>query len=75
MLDELATERRLRYDALTNMILGLCHEHGHKTSLEFINKDDVKEIFHLLDEGEVHYASEVREHCLSWHDSYLTFYF
>lgn len=60
MFDELATEKRLRYNAATNMILGLCCQHAHKTSLEFINEDDLSEVFRLLDAEELHYAAEVR---------------
>ena len=46
------------------MFLGLCREHGDRTSLEFINEGDLEELFHQLDsvdENErVHYAGEVR---------------
>lgn len=59
MFDELATEKRIRWDAKTNYFLGVCREHGHKTSLEFVNEGDMEELFAALDDGEVHYAAEV----------------
>ena len=64
ILDELATEKRIRWDPTSNMFLGICREHGHRTSLEFINEDDLEELFRRLDSTEqseqVHYAGEVR---------------
>jgi hypothetical protein len=59
MLDEIATEKRLRWDHKTNCFLGVCREHGKNTSLEFSSEDDMEELFRSLDEGEVHYAAEV----------------
>ncbi|GLB44007.1 hypothetical protein LshimejAT787_1501910 [Lyophyllum shimeji] len=59
MLDEIATEKRVRWDHKTNMFLGVCREHGHNTSLEFTTKEDMEELFRCLDEGEVHAAAEV----------------
>lgn len=61
MFDEIATEKRLRWDPKTNHFLGFCREHAHKTSLEFINEGDLEEAFRSLDKGEVHYAPEVRK--------------
>ena len=64
ILDELATEKRIRWDPTSNMFLGVCQEHRHQTSLEFINEDDLEELFRRLDSTEqseeVHYAGEVR---------------
>jgi hypothetical protein len=60
--DELATEKRVRWDPKTNFFLGICREHGHRTSLEFNNEGDMQEVFRCLDDGELHYAAEVREH-------------
>ena len=64
ILDELATEKRIRWDPTSNMFLGVCREHGYRTSLEFINEGDLEELFRRLDsvdENErVHYAGEVR---------------
>jgi len=61
MFDELATEKRLRWDPKTNYFLGFCREHAHNTSIEFINEGDLEEAFQSLDNGEVHYAPEVRK--------------
>jgi len=63
MFDEVALEKRLRWDPKTNHILGLCRQHAHKTSIEFINEGDLEEVFGALDDGEVHYAPEVRNPC------------
>jgi hypothetical protein len=64
MFDELATEKRIRWDPKTNYFLGVCRQHAYRTSMEFINEGDLEEMFrHIesVDENEkVHYASEVR---------------
>ena len=60
MFDELATEKRIRWDPKTNRFLGLCREHAHNTATEFINADDMEELFRKLDDGSVHHAGEVR---------------
>lgn len=59
--DEVATEKRVRWDPKTNFFLGICREHSHRTSLEFNNEGDLEEVFRCLDDGEIHYAAEVRE--------------
>jgi hypothetical protein len=59
MFDELATEKRIRWDPKTNHFLGLCREHAHNTETEFINENDLEELFQGLDVGRVHYAGEV----------------
>jgi hypothetical protein len=58
--DEIATEKRARWDPKTNFFLGICCQHGHQTSLEFNNKGDMQEVFRCLDDGEIHYAAEVQ---------------
>ncbi|KAF8066505.1 hypothetical protein FPV67DRAFT_1652976 [Lyophyllum atratum] len=58
MLDEIATEKRVRWDFKTNKFLGVCRAHGHNTSLEFTTEDDMEELFRCIDEGEVHTAAE-----------------
>lgn len=63
MFDELATEKRIRWDPKTNHFLGLCREHAHNTETEFINENDLEELFQGLDAGRVHYAGEVRKFC------------
>jgi hypothetical protein len=59
MFDELATEKRVRWDPKTNFFLGICRQHAHKTSTEFVNEGDMEELFKNLDNGVVHYAAEV----------------
>ena len=59
MFDELAAEKRIRWDPKTNYFLGVCRQHAHKTSMEFINEGDLEELFRCLDDGDVHYAAEV----------------
>lgn len=59
MVDELATEKHIRYYPHTNEFLGLCRRHGPAVSLQFKNIGDLDEVFRALDMGEVHYASEV----------------
>ena len=61
MFDELATEKRVRWDPKTNYFLGICREHADNTSTEFINEVDMEELFQNLDDGKVHYAGEVRQ--------------
>ena len=61
MFDELATEKRIRWELKTNHFLGICREHVYKTSTEFINEDDMEELFHNLDDGNVHYAVDTKE--------------
>ncbi|KAF5376672.1 hypothetical protein D9615_007901 [Tricholomella constricta] len=58
MLDEIATEKRIRWDSRTNQFLGLCREHAYNVSLEFGSERDMEELFLSLDDGGVHYASE-----------------
>jgi hypothetical protein len=61
MFDEIATEKRIRWDPKTNYFLGVCREHAHKTSMEFINEGDMEEVFRNLDDGEIHHAGEVSD--------------
>lgn len=60
MFDELATEKRIRWDPKTNDFLGICRQHAHKTSVQFVNEADLEELFRCIDDGDVHYAGEVR---------------
>ena len=60
MFDEITTEKRIRWDPKMNYFLGLCREHAHKTATEFINEDNMEELFQRLDDGQVHHAGEVR---------------
>jgi len=60
MFDELATEKRIRWDPKTNFFLGICRQHAHKASTKFVNEEDMEELFRNLDDGVLHYAAEVR---------------
>lgn len=62
MFDEIAMEKCLCWDLKTNYFLGFCREHTHNTSMEFVNEGDLEEAFQSLDDGEVHYAPEVRKY-------------
>lgn len=59
MLDEIAVEKRARWDDKSNMILGACREHCPNTGVEFCDLDDATTFFSRLDRKEVHLASEV----------------
>ncbi|PPQ92922.1 LOW QUALITY PROTEIN: hypothetical protein CVT25_006605 [Psilocybe cyanescens] len=62
MFDELAVEKRIRWDPKSNKFVGVCREHGHRTSLDFINEGNLEELFRRLDSEEesekVHHAGE-----------------
>jgi hypothetical protein len=58
MLDEIAVERRARWDDKTNMILGACREHSdEKIPLEFCDMGDAEMFFQELQDGHVHLAT------------------
>lgn len=59
MFDEVATERRLRYDDRTNKVVGLGRETAAKTTLEFNSEDNLDTLFADLECGDVRLASEV----------------
>lgn len=59
MFDEVALERRLRWQRLNNMILGVCQEHGSQVSLEFKTAGDVHALIDALARKEIHFSSEV----------------
>ena len=61
MFDKLATEKCIRWDPKTNYFLGVCRQHAYKALMEFINEGDLEELFRRLDDGDIHYAPEVRE--------------
>ena len=66
MFNELATEKRIHWDLKTNRFLGLYREHAHKTATEFINTDDMEEMFQKLDDESIHHAGEVRSLLPLW---------
>lgn len=59
VLDELAIEKRPRWDDRTNMLLGACREHGNKVPLEFISEKELDIFCDALDNGDIHAACEV----------------
>jgi hypothetical protein len=59
-VDEIKIQERLRWDSRTNMILGICWEHGSKCSLEFRTVTQADFVVDCLNKGEVHFAAEVR---------------
>ncbi|KAJ7799158.1 hypothetical protein B0H14DRAFT_3092842 [Mycena olivaceomarginata] len=61
MFDEIATERRIRWDPRTNNFLGVCREHANKASLQFNSEKDLEELFRAKEEGKVHIAGEVTD--------------
>ncbi|KAJ7200082.1 hypothetical protein B0H12DRAFT_1289370 [Mycena haematopus] len=58
MLDEIAVEKRPRWDDKTNNILGACRECGPRISLQLNTAADLEVFFASLDNGEIHLASE-----------------
>ena len=60
MFDELAIEKRPRWDDKSNKVLGICREHGRGTSLEFTTEEDLETMWDELGCGKIHLAHEVR---------------
>jgi hypothetical protein len=58
MLDELAVERRIRWDDSTNKFLGLCREHSHEIPLEFTSERELDILCDAISNNKVHLASE-----------------
>jgi len=59
MFDEISIESRLHWDDKTNKFLGVCHEHGRDTSLEFGNEENLQALWEELQCGKIHLAHEV----------------
>lgn len=59
MIDELAVESRLRYDAKNNMILGICREHSQHYSFSFKSHNEADAILEGLHTRKIHFACEV----------------
>ena len=59
MIDEIAVKNRLRYNALTNRILGTCREHSKTVSLNFDSMEEAELVSRSLTDGTVHFAEEV----------------
>ena len=60
MLDELKVEERPCWDDKTNMILGVCREHGKNASLDFNSKHEAELLIQSIQAGDTHLAVEVR---------------
>ena len=62
MFDELAVEKRPRWDDKSNKVLGVCREHGQGTSLEFTSEDDLHVLWDELKSERIHLAHEVSDY-------------
>lgn len=62
LVDEIKLEERFRWDPATNMILGVCREHGDLCSLEFRSREEIQVLGELLSKKSVHAATEVRSY-------------
>jgi hypothetical protein len=60
MADEIKLETRMRWDARTNNILGVCREHGQRYALEFRSMAQAIALRDGIRDGAVHLATEVR---------------
>jgi len=58
-VDEMKIQERLRWDPRSNMILGVCREHGDKCALEFRSEVQADILLDCLQKNEVHLATEV----------------
>ncbi|KAI0026716.1 hypothetical protein K488DRAFT_64965 [Vararia minispora EC-137] len=58
MYDEIAVERRPRYEERSNRILGTCREHEHVGGREFSSLDDLDQLANDINCHDVHYAHE-----------------
>jgi len=63
MFDELKVEERLHWDDKTNMIQGVCREHGKVASLEYTSRHEVDLLFDMLEQEKVHFSTNVRTYC------------
>ena len=73
-VDEIKIQERLRWDLRTNMILGICREHGGKCSLEFRSITQADFVVDCLNAGQVHFAAEVNTPHLVYRKFSLTFF-
>jgi hypothetical protein len=60
MLDELAIEKRVRWDDLHNKFQGTCREHNHRIPLDFTSEKELDILCEAIENDEVHLATEVR---------------
>jgi hypothetical protein len=60
MLDEIAVEKRVRWDDSTNKFQGICREHNNKIPLDFVSERELDLLCEALEKDDVHLATEVR---------------
>lgn len=60
MLDEIAVEKRVRWDDSTNKFQGICREHNSKVPLDFVSERELDLLCEALEKDDVHLATEVR---------------
>ncbi|KAH9014798.1 hypothetical protein EDB83DRAFT_2508640 [Lactarius deliciosus] len=58
MLDELAIEKRVRWDDAHNKFQGMCREHNHRIPLDFTSERELDILCGAIESDEVHLASE-----------------
>ncbi|KAH9160972.1 hypothetical protein EDB89DRAFT_1862008 [Lactarius sanguifluus] len=58
MLDELAIEKRVRWDDAHNKFQGTCREHNHQIPLDFTSERELDILCGAIESDEVHLASE-----------------
>lgn len=61
LADEIKTQGRLRWNAETNQIIGLCREHSSDCVVEFLTMAQANFVLSQLQATKVHLASEVRD--------------
>lgn len=59
MLDELAVEKRVRWDDSHNKFQGTCREHNHQIPLDFTSEKELDILCDAIGENKVHLATEV----------------
>ncbi|GJE96780.1 hypothetical protein PsYK624_129860 [Phanerochaete sordida] len=70
-VDEIKVQSRLRWEAATNLIHGLCREHVGDCVLEFKTMAQADYILSQLQSGNIHFASEVREYPTLYHQLFM----
>ena len=60
MLDELAVEKRARWDDSHNKFQGTCREHNYRIPLDFTSERELDILCDAIQNEEVHLATEVR---------------
>jgi len=69
MINEIKVEERTHWDAITNLILGLCCEHTKHLSVNFCSIEDARAALQAVLDGAAHHAKEVcvsLRYSISW---------